>query len=196
MTAQKIINLLKRSLKSLKYKFNKNIRFEGKVIIDTRSQIIARFGKITLKDGVELRSDPVGYHAGMPFPTTILIDKANAIVEIGEKTRLNGAYVHAQKEIRIGKNCVIASGVNILDANGHELISGDRTWGRDTPEPIIIGDNVWIGLNSVILKGTIIGNNSVVGANSVVKGEFSKNSLIIGNPGKVVKILDIKESNE
>ncbi|GAB1443509.1 hypothetical protein MASR2M39_23500 [Ignavibacteriales bacterium] len=134
--------------------------------------------------------------SGDTIPTTILIDKANAIVEIGEKTRLNGAYVHAQKEIRIGKNCVIASGVNILDANGHELISGDRTWGRDTPEPIIIGDNVWIGLNSVILKGTIIGNNSVVGANSVVKGEFSKNSLIIGNPGKVVKILDIKESDE
>lgn len=123
----------------------------------------------------------------MAFPTTLLIDKKNAKIEIGANTRINGAYIHAQKSIRIGKNCVIASGVNIMDSNGHILYSDNRTIGRDSPKEITIGDNVWLGLNAIILKGTYIGDNCVIAAGSVVKGSFPPNSLIIGNPGKVVK---------
>lgn len=96
------------------------------------------------------------------------------------------------EKIKIGKNCVIAAGVNILDSNGHELISTNRTNHQaDTPKDIIIKENVWIGLNSVILKGTIIGNNCVIGANSVVKGVFEDNSLIQGNPAVLISKLPI-----
>jgi acetyltransferase-like isoleucine patch superfamily enzyme len=84
---------------------------------------------------------------------------------------------------------VIASGVNIIDTNGHVLLSLDRTIGRDTPEEIIIEDNVWIGLNCTILKGTKIGKNSVVSTGSVVKGIFPANSLIHGNLATMVKEL-------
>jgi acetyltransferase-like isoleucine patch superfamily enzyme len=121
----------------------------------------------------------------MPFPSTFFIDKKNAFIEVGENSRLNGVYIHAQEGITIGKNCVIASGVNIIDSNGHILHSSNRTIGRDEAKEIIIGDNVWIGLNSIILKGTTIGNNSVVGAGSVVKGFFPDNSIIQGNPATV-----------
>jgi acetyltransferase-like isoleucine patch superfamily enzyme len=139
-----------------------------------------------------LRSEQKGYHASMPFPTTLLSDKAGAVIKVGDHCRINGAYIHAQKQITIGNNCVIASGVNIIDSNGHELYSSDRTQGRDEAKEIIIGENVWIGLNAIILKDTEIGDNSVVAAGSVVKGCFPKNSLIQGNPAILVKQLEIK----
>jgi acetyltransferase-like isoleucine patch superfamily enzyme len=115
---------------------------------------------------------------------------------IGDNCRVNGAYIHAQKGINIGKNCVIAAGVNVIDSNGHELYSGDRTRGRDTAKEIAIGDNVWIGLNAIILKDTSIGNNSVVAAGSVVKGNFPENSLIQGNPAVLIKQLEINEDDK
>lgn len=127
-----------------------------------------------------------GYHAGMPFYTTLLNDGENSRIEIGDNCRLNGVYIHAQKSIKIGDNCVMASGISIIDSNGHQLNSFDRTVGRDTPKRIVIGNNVWICLNSIILKDTIIGNNCVVAAGSVVKGVFPDNSLIQGNPATIV----------
>ena len=58
-------------------------------------------------------------------------------------------------------------------------------------EEIKIGDNVWIGWNCTVLKGVQIGENSVVAAGSVVlKGIYPNNSLIAGNPAKVIKVLD------
>lgn len=123
----------------------------------------------------------------MPFNTTILIDRDGAICEIGDNCRINGAYIHAQYKIIIGQNTVIASGVNIIDSNGHQVISKNRTVGRDIPQEIVIGDNVWIGINTIILKGTQIGSNSVIGANSVVKGIIPENVIVQGNPAKVIK---------
>lgn len=173
-----------------KYKERLVLRVSGKIGYRSRIHIFGN-GNVHIDDDVTLRSSPIGYHGGMPFPCTILVDRSDANVSVGRRSRVNGAYIHAQKSIRIGENCVIASGVNIIDSNGHDLISHDRTSGADDPEPINIGDNVWISMNAIILKGTNIGDNCVVGANSVVKGDFSKNSLIIGNPARAVKTLDI-----
>jgi acetyltransferase-like isoleucine patch superfamily enzyme len=141
--------------------------------------------RLSIGEGVYINSRQKGYHAAMPFPTTFLIDVKGAFIEIGDSANLNGVFVHAQKGVTIGKNTVIASGVSILDSNGHEVHSSNRTVLRDIPKPIIIGENVWIGINVVILKGTTIGNNSVVSAGSVVKGDFPENSIIAGNPAVV-----------
>ena len=53
-----------------------------------------------------------------------------------------------------------------------------------------IGNNVFIGVNAVILMGAHIGNNTIVGAGAVVSGSFDDNVVIAGNPGKVVSSLD------
>ncbi len=183
---------LGREVKKLKLRiFSPEVSFSN-AIIDYKTVIINKKNKITIGSNVYLRSVSKGYQAGMPFPTTLLTDVKNATIAIGANSRINGAYIHAQDSITIGQNCVVASGVNIIDTNGHELYSTDRTVNRDKPEKIEIGNNVWIGLNAIILKGTIIGDNSVVSAGSVVKGNFPANSLIMGNPATVVKTLDIK----
>jgi len=185
---------LLNKIKLLSIRLNtKNISIGEKSIIDIKTKIYNNNNKLIIGDNVYLRSNAKGYHAGMPFSTTILIDKKNAICKIGNNCRINGAYIHAQKKIIIGENSVVASGVNIIDSNGHEVLSKNRTTGRDNPEKIIIGKNVWIGLNAIILKGTTIGDNSIVAAGSVVKGNIPENVVVQGNIAKVVKKIDIKQ---
>lgn len=186
---QRILNYI--FLQYLKFKYP-NMIFKGKVTIDYQSSIIAYSNKLEIGDNVYIRSRSRGYHAAMPFYSSILIDVEKAFVKIGDNSRLNGVYIHSQVGISIGANCVIASGVNIIDSNGHIINSLDRTKERDVPKEIIIGDNVWIGLNSIILKGTIIGNNSVVAAGAVVKGIFPENAIISGNPATVKDIIKIQ----
>ena len=189
-----LIEILGRKLKIILLKLTKKNIFYGRgVLIDFQTNIRNNRNILKLGNNVYLRSISRGYQAAMPFSTTILIDVEDAQISIGNNTRINGAYIHAQKSILIGDNCVIASGVNILDSNGHQLCSNNRTKGRDKPEDIVIQENVWIGINCVILKGTIIGKNSVVSAGTIVKGIFPPNSLISCNMGHVVKKIVIDD---
>ncbi len=160
--------------------------------IDMKTKININSNKLIIGKNVHLRSNSNGYHAGMPFSTCILLDGEKSFCEIGDNCRINGSYIHAKSEIIVGKNTVIAAGTNIIDSNGHLTNSEDRTMGRDVPQPICIGDNVWIGLNCLILKGTTIGDNSVVSAGSIVKGNFPRNSIIQGNPAKHIKTIGFK----
>lgn len=88
-----------------------------------------------------------------------------------------------------------ASKVFISDTS-HGLYKGDVQDSPDTnpserriiSNPVVIGNNVWIGENVVILPGTKIGNGCVIGANAVLNGgTYEDNSIIVGAPGRVVK---------
>lgn len=172
----------------------KGIEINKKTIVFYRSKIVnmCKYGRVRIGSLCKIGTSSRGYHSGMPFYTSILNDGANSNISIGNNCRINGAYIHAQERVEIGNNCVIAAGVSIMDSNGHEVISSDRTKGRDIPQAIKVGNNVWIGLNVVVLKNTVIGDNCVVAAGSVVKGIFPENSLIMGNPARIVKALNIR----
>ena len=160
--------------------------------VDWKSNIDIGDNKLTIGANTRIRSLSKNYHVGMPWNAKIFIDVKDAKVEIGENCRIVGTFIHAQKEIIIGNNTLLGTGVNIFDSNGHEVNSADRTIGRDTPQPIRIGNNVWVGLNATILKGTTIGDNSIVTTGSVVKGHFPANVIIQGNPAVIAGNLNIK----
>lgn len=172
---------------------SKRIKIGKGTNIYYRTPIInmSKAGIIEIGKSCSIGTSRYGYHGGMPFYATILNDGNNSDVYIGNNCRIH-AYIHAQKRIEIGNDCVIAAGVSIMDSNGHEVISSNRTKGRDIPQSIKIGNNVWVGLNSIILKNTIIGDNSIVAAGSIVKGVFPNNSLIAGNPAEIKGSIKIK----
>lgn len=89
-------------------------------------------------------------------------------------------------KVTIGKNSQIAPGVSIYTA-GHPLHPESRNSGYEYGIPITIGDNVWIGGNTVILPGVTIGNNVVIGAGSVVSKDIPDNMLAVGNPCKIIR---------
>ena len=93
--------------------------------------------------------------------------------------------------LTIGDYCKITSGVTILTHDYSRSVLR-RKYGEFVGEAGVteIGDNVFIGMNSIILMGAHIGSNSIIGAGRVVKGTYPDDVVIAGNPAKVVCSLD------
>lgn len=146
-----------------------------------------------------LNSKQEGYHVGMPFETTLIADAPGAVIKVGEFCRIHGTYIHAWDSIVIGNHVLIAAGTNIVDANGH---SSDVRYARfrqnfkDVPKGIVISDYVWIGMNTIILKGVEIGECAIVSAGSVVKESIPPFAVVEGNPAKVVRMLNPEKALE
>lgn len=85
--------------------------------------------------------------------------------------------------IEIGKNCCISDNVSIQDSDNHMINNNFEKMSN----PIIIKDHVWIGKNSIILKGVTIGEGAIVGAGSVVTKDVPPSTLVAGNPAKIIK---------
>ncbi|PET54550.1 maltose acetyltransferase [Bacillus sp. AFS001701] len=88
-------------------------------------------------------------------------------------------------EVKIGKNCMIGPNVGIYTA-GHSIEPKDRNK-SGYAIPIHIGDDVWIGGSCTILPGISIGDNSIVAAGSIVTKDVPSNTIVAGNPAKVIK---------
>ena len=115
-------------------------------------------------------------------------------VEMGDMT-----HIVAHEEVKIGNNVLIASKCFISDTS-HGVYSGEKQDSPSTPpslrqlktKPVIIGDNVWIGENVVILAGAEIGNGCIIGANSIVKKKIEDNCIVVGN-SRIIKQYDTTE---
>lgn len=143
--------------------------------------------------------DHVSCYAGCSFAIG-----ENGSCRIGSYTLLNGALIMAEERIEIGSHCLISWGVGIADSDFHPLDPKQRwadaealaPFAANRParqplrsRPVIIADNVWIGMNSTILKGVTIGENSVVAAGSVVTKPVPANVVVAGNPAVITKQL-------
>lgn len=95
--------------------------------------------------------------------------------------------------IELGDDVTIASGTVFITHDGaiqcfRADFPDDDVFGR-----IIVGNNVFIGDNCTLLPNTVVGNNCIVGAGSVLRGRFPDNSVIIGNPAKVIASMNIQK---
>jgi len=91
-------------------------------------------------------------------------------------------YIQARNGIIIGNNLRMGPGVGLISAN-HNIDDYDK-WPQE--KPIQIGNNVWLGMNTVVMPGVTIGDNVVIGANSVVNADIPDNSLAAGIPCKII----------
>ena len=90
--------------------------------------------------------------------------------------------------VTIGDNVMLAPGVGIYTA-GHPVHPDARRSGYEYGRPITIGDDVWIGANSVICPGVTIGSGAVIGAGSVVTRDIPANVVAAGNPCRVLRTI-------
>ena len=123
---------------------------------------------------------------------------------VGDYTLLNGALIMSEERIEIGSHCLISWNVGIADSDFHPIDPAARLqdamalapFAENRPPrppiktaPVIIGNNVWIGMGAVILKGVTIGGNSVIAAGAIVTKSVPANCVVAGNPGQIVKEL-------
>lgn len=106
---------------------------------------------------------------------------------IGDHTYLNYmCTIIDNNQVRIGNYVMIGPMVQLLTA-AHPLQAKERIQGWEITKPILIEDNVWIGGGAIILPGVTIGLNAVVGAGAVVTRSVPANTVVVGNPARVIK---------
>lgn len=102
--------------------------------------------------------------------------------------------------IHIGRQCLLAGGIVIQDNDGHPIDAVARRAGEPAPESAVaavtIADGVWIGRRAMILKGVTLGENAIVGAGSVVLHDVPANTIVAGNPARVIRTLALPEQQD
>lgn len=122
--------------------------------------------------------------------TNIFISGNNNKFSIGNYTTTNSSVefnVIDGTKLIIGEDCMFSRNINLWTGDYHSVINsnGERI---NPSKNIIIGDHVWIGTESNILKGSQIHNNSIIGADSLVTRKFTKDNIIIaGDPAIIIK---------
>lgn len=181
-------NWFKLLMKATKVKYGKNVVLNGMPVIFNKGGATLEIG-----DDCVIKSSFLSNLVGLYQRTIIVTRTPEAQIKIGNNVGISGATIYARKSIEIGDNTMIGGNAKILDNDFHPIeiearLNDDKE--KIGTRPIKIGKNCFIGCNALILKGTELGDGCVVGAGAVVSGKFEENSVIAGNPARVIKKLD------
>lgn len=156
--------------------YGKNVSFRGKPII------LKSVGtSIKIGNNCSFNSKCRYNFRGMSHPCILQTAKHGRII-IGDNCGFSGVSIVSDVGVTLGNNVLCGTNVMIGDRNDHEDL-----YPQFQPEPVVIGNNVWIGMNSVVMKGVTIGDNVIIGANSVVTRDIPSNVIAVGSPCKPIK---------
>ena len=186
-----------------------SIKLRGLIIVGKHSRIRVK-GKILFSAGGLLI---VGIDSALPGGSLVEVAtggileisgrvhvRKGARITVGKSGNLSiGAGTHIGERpviscvdrIKIGSNCTISWDNNIMDSDMHFIIRGGEQ--LKSIDPVSIGDNVWIGLGTTVLKGVTVGDWAIIGAKSLVTKDIPEGTLSVGSPTKVIAT-DIKWS--
>lgn len=120
----------------------------------------------------------------------IWLEDNNTEIHLGEKTTIESAHIAAcenNSKISIGKECMFAHNVEIRTSDSHSILDENGVRINKAAD-VSIGNNVWLGSRTMVLKGVKIADNTIIGAGSIVtKNIETSNSLSVGSPAYVVK---------
>ena len=146
------------------------------------------------------RANQLTIDSGSIVEGQIVFERTGARISIGKNTFIGGgsSLISAQC-IAVGNDVMISWGCTVIDHNGHSLswskrkndvakwFVGEKDWQVVDMAPVTIHDKVWIGFNTIILKGVTIGEGAIVGAGSVVTKDVEPFTVVGGNPAKMIK---------
>jgi acetyltransferase-like isoleucine patch superfamily enzyme len=141
-------------------------------------------GSIIIGNNNSFRSFSTSNLIGINRPCIISALNKNSTITIGDNNGLSGTVIGCFDKITIENNVKCGANTLITDGDWH---AEDFRSGK--PKPVIIRNNVWLGVNVTVLKGVEIGENSIIGANSLVVKSIPPNCIAGGNPCKVIKLL-------
>lgn len=150
-------------------------------------------GKCVIQPGFKMNnresSNPIGrFHA-----CSLIVGKEGELL-IGKNVGMSATAIVCHDKIVIGNDVNIGGNVAIYDTDFHSLNPNDRLNREDDikqtkTKPVKIGNNVFIGAHTTILKGVTIGDNVVIGACSLVSKDIPSNEIWGGNPAKFIKLI-------
>lgn len=110
----------------------------------------------------------------------------NGTMQIGDNTFINpNTFVLSNCSVTIGNNCAISWNCQLIDDDVHKIVVNNEK--KNSSAPIAIGNRVWIGANSIIMKGVSIGDGAVIAAGSVVTKNVAPKTLVGGAPAKLIR---------
>jgi acetyltransferase-like isoleucine patch superfamily enzyme len=152
--------------------------------------------KIIIEKGVSLVSSPKANPSGICHPVVLATMSKDAKIIIRKDAGLSGATICAAKFIEIGEYVGLGANVSVFDTDFHAIKPWERRYdnmNKTIVKPVKIGDYVWVGANSIILKGVNIGYGAVIAAGATVTKDVDDFSIYGGNPAKFIKKIENSE---
>jgi acetyltransferase-like isoleucine patch superfamily enzyme len=141
---------------------------------------------------IQLTGDNLVCHIGartrLRGGTFIVTDQGSRL-EVGDSTTMTGPVIVAQggKAVILGEDCMVAYGSDIRCSDGHSVIDIATGENLNPAADVIIGNHVWIGIHSQILKGLTIADHAIVAARSVVTRPVMGGTIVAGNPARSIR---------
>jgi len=175
-------------LRAVGVKYGERLVLYGAPIVSA-----AENSRIQIGRGVVLCSWSTHTALGVNHPVVLRTLASGAELVIGDDVGVSGGTICAAKRVVVGSETLLGANVAISDTDFHPLYPDNRRYDNDPSQvssaEVVIGDNVFIGMNSMILKGVRIGSNSVIGAGSVVTSHIPENVIAAGNPCRVLRTI-------
>ena len=177
---------LKVRMKFYGIKYGRDIRADGRVIIH-----VTRRGRISFWDNVIVNSCNHSNLVGRTNPAIFQCFDDGSI-SVGANSGLSFPVISSKVGVYIGEYVKMGGNVRVFDHDYHALNYAERRDPlADRPNcksaPVRIGDDVFIGANSIILKGVEIGDRSIIGAGSVVSRSVPADEIWAGNPARKIR---------
>lgn len=180
-----LYNLIRLTIAGVHY--DRNFSTAGAMVLDIYPGSTVAIGRNVSIVSNSRRSSA----SSLAFPAKIKTFTGSSKIIIGDNVGLNGTSITSRsRTILIGDGTIIAPNVIIVDSDFHPPWPPDQRGnypGNERDRDVRIGNNCWIGMNCIILKGVSIGENSIIGAGSVVVRDIPPNALAAGVPAKVIK---------